>query len=225
MSVVVQIEIAKDETTAALRRLVAGVKDRTELNRAAAGRIGDLVKRYVSEVAAPSRHKTALRLGAIPTGYLEVAAQSVTHEGNATEGLVSINQNFEIFKRVAGPVLVMPRATKKWLTIPAIAAAHGRRAREIGSLRFQPVRDGLAALVRGPKYAKRSDGKRRTKDEARAYRESLKAETTVFYWLKRRVVLPQDRGLLPTEQGLFEAYEAAVQETLMDQFTKEKSQA
>jgi len=72
----------------------------------------------------------------------------------------------------------------KYLTIPATAAAFGRRAREIAGLFLVKFKSGVKAL------AKR-DGK------------GLK----VFYWLKESVTLPQDRELLPSDEQLLNAAE------------------
>jgi len=211
MSALLTLDI-HDEATAPLRRIMDMLQDRAGLHRALAGRVGDLVSNYIIFKAAPERHATARRLGADVTHYLTIAGRSVTNEGNATEGIVAITQNTDIFARVAGPVNVRPRS-KQWLTIPADKTSYGRRAGEFDDLVFLPTKkSGLALLVRRPKYVGRPNQKRRTPAEAAAYREELKRQTRVIYWLKKEVTLPEDRGLLPSDEQFFAAMEEGVRE-------------
>lgn len=218
----VRIVIDSGAEAAPLRKLVGLVTDRRALHTAMGNRIQDLTSRHILEVAAPRRHTTARRLGAEVTNYLAIAGQSVESAGDNDGATVAITRNGAIFARVAGPVTITARL-KKFLTIPAIAAAYGRRAREVGGLWVRGMGKGRLALVRGPKYAKKPDGTRRTAQEAAEYRRYLAANTTVFYWLRRSVRLSEDRGLLPTEAQLYEAMKAGAQEALKFQIDSLKT--
>jgi hypothetical protein len=210
MSALLKID-TQDEATAGLRAIMDKLQDRAGLHRALAGRVADLMQEHIIFKAAPSRHTTALRLGANVTHYLTIAGRSITNEGTANEGLVTITQNGSIFARVGGPVNVRPRE-KKWLTIPNVAEAYGKKAEEIPGLRLAWIGIRRMVLVQGPKYAKKADGKRRTKEEATAYKAELKKQTRIIFWLKKQVTLPEDRGLLPTEAQFFAAMEEGVRE-------------
>lgn len=211
----------QDNATLPLRRMVNVIKDRVKLHKAMGFRCGDLTKRYVVEVATPSRHKTADALGAQYSNYLPKAGASVISAGDADGAEISIPFNGAIFKRVAGPVTIRPRF-KKLLTIPRIAEAYNKRARELGELQLRIYKDGNGALVRAPKYERKSDGTRRTKDEARAYRDELKAGTVTVFALRKEVTLTEDRDLLPSEAQYFEAMKAATEETLMREIQQSK---
>ena len=177
-----------DAVTPTLKRLQSQLTDRTELNAKIAATAETLTRRYLIEVAAPVRHKTAERLGATPTGYLGRRANAIESRGTKDAAIVSLGSEADIFARVDGPVIVRARAAK-FLTIPATAAAFGRRAREIGGLFPVTFKTGSKALVQ-------KDGKK------------LK----VFYWLKEAVTLPQDRELLPSDEGYEKAAELAAQD-------------
>lgn len=189
--------------------------DKQALNSAIAGTVGGMVRRYIQERSqSPAYHKTADRLGAKRTGYYEAASTGVQTSGNSTEATVLLTQHTEIFKRVEGPVSVKPR-TRQWLSIAATKEGYGRRAEELGGLSFRPTsRPGLALLVRGPKYQRKADGTRRTKAEALAYRKELAAQTKVIYWLRKSVILPQDRQLLPSQEQVELAAELGAKDAI-----------
>jgi hypothetical protein len=196
--------IAEDNSTPALRRAVALFDDLTELHQLIAANAEVLTRRHLVEKAAPARHTTAQRLGANPTGYLTRRAQAIESQGTRDSATVTLGGAVEIFARVDGPVTIYPQ--RKYLTIPASAQAYGRRAGELGSLRFIAFGSGakaLAAVKVGTKTGKRG---KPVKD----------VQLTVHYWLRDKVTLSQDRGLLPTEEQYVEAGEAAAQTLLED---------
>ncbi len=143
--------------------------------------------------ASLSRHSTAARLGASPTGHLEKAAQAVRTElapggiaagaGNPSVGAVIVESPG--IARALRPVRIVPRLARA-LTIPIHALAYGRRAAEVerltGERLFRPVRSGgrktniLAATING--------------------------QLVPLYALVRSVTLPHDPGLLPTAPEL-----------------------
>lgn len=185
-----------DATTPFLKQLQAAIKPGSstslKFRQTLAGSVERLTRDHI-RTAAATRHKTANRLSAKATGYLEKKEATVESQvtGNA-DGLIKVTVYGDIFARVDGDVSVKPR-TKKWLAIPNTAEAYGRRPFELKGLRFVLMKKGkLAALVRdldGP-----PDEKGRQPSE-------------VVYWLKKGVTLPQDRGLLPTEAEYLKALE------------------
>lgn len=186
-----------DATTPFLKELQASLKPGSaaslKLRKGIAGRLEQTTRSHITK-AALTRHKTATRLSAKPTGYLAKKEGTVESQvtGNA-DGLIIVSVYGEIFARVDGPVSVKPR-TKKWLAIPATAESYGKRPREIDGLRFVLMKKGkLAALVR-VETEKDADGK---------------PKSEVVFWLKKGVTLPQDRGLLPSEGQYLEAMEKA----------------
>lgn len=178
--------------------------------------------------AAPSRHKTANRLGATPTNYLAKRADTV--ESSVSGTLVMVAVYGAIFARVDGSKTVRARP-KKALTIPATAAAYGRRAKEIGGLRLVVFLDAkkaaLAKVKGGPKTgtvfmrkkifgpAKLSTVRWQRWREKKGLSNDP-PEIKVFYWLKKQVTLPQDRGLLPADAELLDAVEDGARAYLDD---------
>lgn len=192
-----------DASTPLLKELQAalkpGSKESLKLRKGMAARLEDTTRSHIVQ-ASRTRHKTALRLGAAPTGYLASLAETVESfvSGNA-DGLIRVTVYGNIFARVDGDVNVAPRQ-RQWLAIPNVKEAYARRPREIAGLRFVLFKkDKLAALVtdlEGP--------------PAPGKRQPLK----VWYWLKKGVTLPQDRQLLPTEQDYLDAIEKAADDFL-----------
>lgn len=81
-----------------------------------------------------------------------------------------------IFQRVFGPVTVRP-VRKKMLAIPMRSESYGKRPGEFNDLFVVRAKQGRVFLAR-------KDGEGRLQ---------------FFFLLKASVVLPQDRGLLPSE--------------------------
>jgi hypothetical protein len=186
-----------DASTPLLKDLQAALKPGSaaglKLRQTLAGSLERLTRDHITK-ASKTRHKTADRLSAKRTGYLEKKEGTVeSHVTGNADGLIRISVYGDIFSRVDGPVSVKPR-TKKWLAIPNTAEAYGRRPRELKSLRFILIKKGfLAALVRDIDGPPGPDGRQ---------------PSEVIYWLKKGVTLPQDRGLLPTEAEFLKAMES-----------------
>ncbi len=147
----------------------------------------EIVTREHITKASQTRHKSAARLGAQPTGYLEKIASSAEGvRGAASPGGVRLTLQGDIFKRAFGPVTVSASKAKA-LTLPMRAEAYGRRAREFNDLFVYKSKRGQAFLAR-------SAGKGRIE---------------FMFMLKKSVLLPQDRGLLPSEADYLRAVEKA----------------
>lgn len=183
-----QIDISlHDDITPILRELVARLEDRKELHQYIGMDAESLTRDHVRQ-AAGSRHTTAERLGARPTGYLERAEQGIESAGDSQAAVVSLTGDVDIFSRAFGEVEV--RGHGKKLTIPAHADAYGKRAGELGELKVLVWRaaGGYTSALG-------------TEDES--------AERTVYFWLVDQVTLPADEGLLPTSEQFAAAAETA----------------
>lgn len=185
MSLLIQIALGAD-VAPILRQLSDALEDGTELHRYVAGEAERMTRDHILE-ASLTRHKTAERLGAQPTGYLERAAEGVSSRAETDAAVIVLGGDNQIFKRAFGPVEVRPR-TRKFLTIPAKAAAYGKRAREfdLELIVFKAEDSDAARLALG----------KRNGDEV-----------DVYYWLVRKATLPEDRGLLPTDDQFAAAAE------------------
>jgi hypothetical protein len=162
--------------------------------------------------AAKTRHKTADKLGAQRSGYFEQAAQNIEATGTRRGAEVTINNSSGIFARTWGPVRVrVQRGT--WLAIPAHKNSYGKSPLNFpGMLDFVKLKEGLAAwfLRDKPKTEKRREpliGPRKPMTATRARKAdttTTKAKRVVYFWGKHETTLPQDRGLLPTDEDLIQ---------------------
>lgn len=147
-----------------------------------------LTREHITRASA-TRHKTAARLGAPVTGYLEkLATGSESVRGQGSPGRVRLTLQGEIFKRAFSQVTVTAKQAKM-LTIPWSAPAYGRRAGEFEDLFVFKSKRGAAFLAR------RID----------------KSKIEFLYLLKKSVILPQDRGLLPSDADFLAVVEKAAQ--------------
>lgn len=87
-----------------------------------------LIMRHLQQVAR-TRHATAQRLGATPTGFWSGAAQAVRLQAHASDAEVSVTHPG--IARALRDVVIRPRRAKA-LAIPLHAKAYGLRPREAG---------------------------------------------------------------------------------------------
>jgi len=215
----ITVIMEKDAATPFLDSLSGKLEDRTELNRFIADATRTLTAEYLTKVTGPrSRARTERRFAGtegplkhtnyfankakgvqalydkdgvyveFPTGYAAISNLSQSAGGSQVGSR-------EAFARIDGPVTITA-INARWLTLPAIAAAHGRKAAEFPFLKFIPFASGAKALAR------QNPGKKG--------REAL----TVFYWLKESITLPQDRSLLPSDAQYMQAAETGAQDFL-----------
>ncbi|WP_009964073.1 hypothetical protein [Verrucomicrobium spinosum] len=205
-----EITIKIDDTvTQALKFLLGDLTDLKPLNKRIADAAEVVTREHILFRAAPTRHTTADRLGAQPTGYLIRRGNAIESASNAEGATVTLGGAPEIFARVEGPVTIKP-VNSKYLTIPASAQAYGRRARELQGLK--PIRLGRhLALV------EESDSGRPIKGDKSG------RKIVVHYWLKESVTLPQDRGLLPSEEQYTVAAEGAAADMLREDLAQLQS--
>lgn len=144
------------------------------------------VKDHVS-AASSSRHRTASRLGAMPTGHLSEGAANIRMEEEDGRAVVTVP--IPGITRAFGDLDIRPDG-KKALTIPINAAAYGWRAPELELRGWQlftlPAKQGPGA---GILFGRHADAK----------------STVALYLLRTHAHVPQDRGLMPTDEEMGEA--------------------
>jgi hypothetical protein len=183
---VIRFQVKMDGSAAAnyLQRVKNGLADPRPFNETLAVDVKDFTADYLKTTAG-TRHATAERLGAKPTEHLSRAAGRIeTLSGvmfaeiriPAATGLRRAFQDFD----------VVPKAGKKYLTIPVSAEAYGRRAKEFPDLVF---------MIVGPK-----------KRPVLARKAGNKLGE-IFYVLVPKAHIPQDRRLLPSDKGFLEVGE------------------
>lgn len=170
------------DALATVQRVRNALAKRGPLHARIAGNVEKFTADYVFKISA-YRHKSAERLGAKPTGFLERAARSIESSHDDEGATLSFPRNSGL-GRAFGDVEIRPGPGKKYLTIPVNAAAYGRSARE-----FQD----LLALRVGP---------RNTLILARRIKGKKILET--LYVLVKGVTIKQDRKLLPSDEAWFE---------------------
>jgi len=177
MSLTISVDI-KDGVTPLVGRFVEGLTDRTGLHEAIGIRDRNLIRDHFI-VIAQTRHDTANRLGAEPSGHWAQAAEKTTFRADSDATTVSINQPG--IGRAVHDVTIVPGAGKQWLTIPLIAEAYNQRAYRVPGL-FMPGAKGAKKHV----LAKRG------------------ADGTLRFWyaLVKSVTQKQDRTLLPSDEEL-----------------------
>jgi hypothetical protein len=175
------VTVSVDSKTPALKALLAALSPagRKALHSRSVTRLHKLIKTHLIGLAA-SRHDTASRLGATPTGHLAKAAERMTRTHDSEGGAVNIFSPG--FKRVFESFTVFPRVAKA-LTIPVNALSYGRRVSEV------------QAMI-GHKIFRFPYG------NVLVYREG--DHIVDLYVLVKRAFIKQDRSLLP-EDSLFQA--------------------
>ncbi|MEY4377265.1 MAG: hypothetical protein RJB26_1815 [Pseudomonadota bacterium] len=131
------------------------------------------------------------QLGGRRTNFYGKAARG-TFFTVAPEGVVVTVGQQGMRQRFAGGVITPVKA--RFLTIPATAEAHGKRAGEFSDLKFAVIPGQGPALVRASDQfksvgAKRKDGTRRQKQVSSA--------GDVIFWLRKRVTQRPDPTVIP----------------------------
>lgn len=177
-----------DKATPVLAALHRELTDKTGLHKYI-GAAAEAGTRMHIRKAATARHTTASKLGARPTGYLTKRAELVEGRGNAEQAEITVTG--AIFKRTFGPVTVRPVA-KKMLAIPMRAEAYGKRPGEFSDLFIFRSKQGRLFLAR----------------------QAGEGRLHFLFLLKASVVLPQDRGLLPSDAQFAQLSELAARSYL-----------
>lgn len=174
MSLAIDIAV-NDQATPILAELHRELSNRTSLHKYIGAAAESGTRLYIRK-AAETRHTTAAKLKAVPTGYLTKRAELVEGSGNADNAQVTVIG--AMFRRVFGPVTIRPREAKM-LTIPIRAESYGKRAGEFKDLFVYRSKQGRAFLAR---------------------QGAQKGRLEFLFLLKSVAVLPQDRGLIPSDE-------------------------
>jgi hypothetical protein len=171
----------QDRASALINQLKAGLSQRRALNKMIGRRVQNAIRDYLIRLAG-SRHDTANRLGANPSGHLAQAAEKVALPSNLTEipeGIL-ISLNHPGMGRAFHDVDIEPGPGKKYLTIPQVAQAYNQRAYRVSGLVFMRVGPAKQPVLAMPD-------------------KSSPGRMTVWYSLVPSVHQKQDRTLLPTD--------------------------
>jgi hypothetical protein len=130
-------------------------------------------------LAQDTRHTTAAKLGATPTGHRKKSGAGIEAVGTDAEAILRIPRDTGL-GRAFGDVNIAMRG--KMLTIPASAATYGKTARDFpqGVLKPGVAQGRFPALV-------------------------FAATGEPAFWLVRKVHQRQDRTLLPSDEGFASA--------------------
>lgn len=192
---IIKIDI-KDKSTPMIRRLESLMVGKNEIHKAIAGEEYLLFRNHL-EQAEPTRHNTAQRLGAAPTGHLQRAADSVESSHDASNATISITSPG--IRRAFGPVEIRP-VRRRALTIPSHAASYGKRVSDLANDGWKIFRLKGMDVLAG----------RREGDE----------NPTVLFWLRAKTVLQHDPGLLPSNDQIADAAMAAIEKLLRRKIKK-----
>jgi hypothetical protein len=176
----VNVSINVQLATTQLRNLalMMDAAHRTELHGAMGEGVREETREHLQELAL-TRHTTAQRLGAEPTGHLGQAARAVEATPLTTDASgATMTINHPGLTRAFRDVTIVP-VNAQFLTIPINALAYGRRVGEFG---------GRVVLLKEGGHRETSERKRKP----------IPLDLPVYY-LVRSVTQHQDRSLLPSD--------------------------
>lgn len=163
----------QDKLSPAMRKMVDGMhgEGKVRISEAMGGEVRSLVVWHLTSLAA-SKHTTANKLGATPTGYIANLAENFDQSSTLTFDAsgATLAMRHPVISRAVRDVTITPK--KQFLTIPLNALAYSRRCGEFQEVQF----------VHG---------------RSEAVRQDMPA-----YLLVRGVTQKQDRSLLPGDDEL-----------------------
>jgi hypothetical protein len=180
---------ATDAVTPQINRLEAGLRNTALLHGYIAKEALSLTRRHLLQIGA-TRHATAQRLGAAPTGHWAKPDDYTTETSDSGAAIVTIAKAG--IGRAAHDVTITPGPGKKFLALPNRREAYGRRAAGmIGETKFVWGKNGPWAIV--PKGFKIPS----------PWNSSSAAEvkTAALYLLCKMVRQKRDRTLLPPDEA------------------------
>lgn len=141
--------------------------------------VQDTIVGHLLELAQ-TRHDTAQRLGASPTGFIAQAAEAAADSSAVTADAdgVAIRIRHPVVARAYRSITIVPR-TAKMLAIPLHAIAYGRRAAQLWDSHQLYIRGNRILMPQG-------EGQ----------------EPLALYALVRSVTQQQDRSLMPSDDEL-----------------------
>jgi hypothetical protein len=170
-----------DQAATAAARLVSPAGLHARMAGAA-----ELFLKEFGRTSSQTKHNTANRLGAKPTGHLENEYNGIGSSSDETAASLWIPGSGRL-RAAFGSYTVRPTGGRQYLTIPVAAEAYGHRASEI---------PGLVPMRVGPKKTPilaRPDGDR----------------ITTYFLLAKEASIPEDTGLIPFADLYAEAADAA----------------
>jgi hypothetical protein len=129
----------------------------------------------------------ANQIGGRRTNFYGQAAKSTQYQSTVDEVRVSVNQ-VGVRQRLEGGLITPVKS--KWLTIPAIAEAYGKRAREFNNLRV--------AFGRGHKPIGLEEAPPKNLRGKRGYARGGR----IVFWLVKSVLQKADPSVVPTNEEL-----------------------
>jgi hypothetical protein len=177
MSVSLQISLDSETAARLLQRVRAGGADLAPLQARTALQAKNFSGDHLRKIAG-TRHRTAERLGAAPTGHLSLASRRI--ESTSSRDFAELRFPADTgLGRAFRDMNIVPKKVGGWLTIPVHAAAYGKRAQEFPNLVCYPL------------------GPRKTLVLATKVENGI---GEVFYVLAKKAKVKQDRDLLPSDE-------------------------
>lgn len=170
-------------------------------------RVGETIATVVKDNFTKKDFEAAGRVGQVgPSGYPKLGhvglyddmASATFWKVGASSVVISIT-HYAFRQRLLGGV-IKPGPGKKYLTIPALKGAYGKRAGEIDGLKFGFAYDPVAGHDR-PALIKGRKGKRKG---------------NVWYWLIRQANQKPNPTVLPTDSEIVTSVKTAMREWLED---------
>jgi len=184
--VMIQVDIRGiEESMADLQRIRNAFADRAPMHARLATDVKDFTRKYL---VGDSRHATAAKLGAIPTGHRTRIGESenmIEADSDSQRAVLRIPASTGL-GRAFHDVTLVPGSGRTYLTVPACARTYGKSVRDFpeGTFKF-----AIFKTHRGPCPVFLWAGK----------------GGTVAYWLRREIIQKQDRTLLPSDEGYIKA--------------------
>ena len=193
-----------DKASSAIAELTKKVTSK-QLNSAAGSAAQRTVQRHLGQLDAERANK----LGGKRTHFFASAARGTTYKADKDGVVVSI-QKLGIRLQYEGGT-VKP-VNSKYLTIPARAEAHGKRAGEFDNLELLWGRNGPYALAE--RASQSVNFKAKGDSESLSTTKGRKKGGGVFFWLCKSATLQPDPDIIPSEQSLSQAVKFGVYDYL-----------
>lgn len=189
----------RDGKTAALRRLAEDMRRPAAHHKALGAAVKQEIVKWI-EFLAQTRHATARRMGATPTGFVAGARNRVSVRADSAGAHMTIAHPF--FSSAEKDVLILPRKAGA-LTIPVHRIAYGKTARQVEA-EGRPL--FVIRTARGSFLATKPGNGR----------------LLLLFALKKGVIQPRDPSRLPPRKKLERAAEDAAKVQVLDMLVKGK---
>jgi hypothetical protein len=172
-----------DEAEHTLQAVRSAIANRGPLHAELAVNALQMTQAYLRGL---NRHRTAVQLKAVPTGFHEKSAARLQAESDDEAAILRIPRNTGL-GQAFGDVVINPTNGRKFLTIPACAETYGRQAGEFPEDTFDFA---VILTKRGPATV-----------FLWAKTEGQHAKGEVAFWLRRSVTKKHDPTLLPSNDS------------------------